>query len=162
MIRRSSLPLGTWLLFFLACAVLVAVRPPAARGADDISQDEKQIRELVRKKDAGEEIKSTEDSIFVAGPVSRPLIGKEQQAEFYKTQGNAILESRPNMKRETRVMRVVVAKSGDLAYEYSDFTMSWDSEDKKRTTFEGSYLRVWRKVNEEWLEEAFFARPNRT
>ena len=56
--------------------------------------------------------------------------------------------------------RLVVARSGDLAYDFGDFTISHGAPDKTRTSFNGSYLRVWRKANGEWLVDAFFARPN--
>jgi ketosteroid isomerase-like protein len=55
---------------------------------------------------------------------------------------------------------LVVAKSGDLAYEYSNFRMEWDGPDGKRTGFNGALLRVWRKVDGQWLAEALYARPN--
>src|SRR6266513_5797067 len=43
---------------------------------------------------------------------------------------------------------------------FGNFTLSFDQPDKKHISFDGSYLRVWRKINGEWLEDAFFARPN--
>jgi muconolactone delta-isomerase len=47
-----------------------------------------------------------------------------------------------------------------MAEEFGNFTLSFDQLDKKHISFDGSYLRVWRKINGEWLEDAFFARPN--
>jgi len=47
-----------------------------------------------------------------------------------------------------------------LAEEFGNFTLSFDQRDKKHISFDGSYLRVWRKINGEWLEDAYFARPN--
>jgi hypothetical protein len=48
-----------------------------------------------------------------------------------------------------------------MAYEYTDFTMSYDLADtKEHRVFDGSLLRVWKKVNGEWRIAAPFARPN--
>ena len=48
-----------------------------------------------------------------------------------------------------------------MAYEYSDFTMSYDLADtKEHQVFDGSLLRVWKKVDGEWRIAATFARPN--
>ena len=47
-----------------------------------------------------------------------------------------------------------------MAEEFGNFTLSFDQPDKKHISFDGSYLRVWRKIKGEWLEDAFFARPN--
>jgi hypothetical protein len=47
-----------------------------------------------------------------------------------------------------------------MAYEFGNFTISYDAQDKTRTSFEGSYLRVWRKSSGEWKVDAYFARLN--
>lgn len=47
-----------------------------------------------------------------------------------------------------------------MAEEFGNFTMSYDESNKTHIGFNGSYLRVWRKVNGEWLADPFFARPN--
>jgi ketosteroid isomerase-like protein len=86
-------------------------------------------------------------------------VGRQEQQKF-RTQFEAAQKKRPNAKTQTTVERVVVAKSGDLAYEFSNFRTEWDGADGQRAGFDGSYLRVWRKLKGEWLEEAFFGRPN--
>ena len=65
-----------------------------------------------------------------------------------------------NESRKGEVVRLVISQSGDMAEEFGNFTLSFDQPDKKHISFDGSYLRVWRKINGEWLEDAFFARPN--
>lgn len=118
------------------------------------------IRELVRKSDAREPIKLTEDSILNTGFTRRPLVGRDEQEKFFRgPQAEAIRSRRGKSTTKTTVERVVIAKSGDLAYEFSRFRMDWEGGTDKPDGFDGSYLRVWRKVGDEWLEEAFFARP---
>jgi ketosteroid isomerase-like protein len=151
---------------FLAAALLVTCglvsacsngRPPVDK--QSAGDDEKLIRELVRKADEGQLIKRTEDSILSSGLTPRPLVGRREQERF-REKFAAARKKRPNEKTTTTVERVVVARSGELAYEYSHFRMRWDGPDRKRIGLDGSYLRVWRKVNGKWLEEAYFARPD--
>ena len=58
------------------------------------------------------------------------------------------------------VVRLVISQSGDMAEEFGNFTLSFDQPDKTHISFDGSYLRVWHKIRGEWLEDAYFARPN--
>jgi len=69
-------------------------------------------------------------------------------------------KDRSNESRKGEVVRLVISQSGDMAEEFGNFTLSFDQPDKKHISFDGSYLRVWRKINGEWLEDAFFGRPN--
>ena len=69
-------------------------------------------------------------------------------------------KDRSNESRKGEVVRLVISQSGDMAEEFGNFTHSFDQPNKKHISFDGSYLRVWRKINGEWLEDAFFARPN--
>jgi ketosteroid isomerase-like protein len=164
--RANQVRVGVAVLAVVAGGTLlsIAVAPPGAR-ADDaaatVSADERQIRELVKQRDAGGRIGSTDDSIFVSGRIPRRLIGEKEQREAFSTEAQQAAErARPNQKRETKIVRLVVARSGDVAYEFSDFKLSWDGDDKKPAGFEGSYLRAWRKVDGQWKQDAFVARPN--
>jgi ketosteroid isomerase-like protein len=69
------------------------------------------------------------------------------------------------MNRKIRPQRVVVSKSGDLAYGFAYFDMEFDRPDStgqgtEHVKFEGSQLSVWRKVGGEWKLDAVFSRPN--
>jgi len=123
-------------------------------------EDEALIRALVLKSDSGTPITRTKDSIFSSGITPKSLVGLDEQKKFFADNAGKIREQRPNSTVKTSVQRVVVAKSRDLAYEYSTFQIEWDADGNKRIGFDGSSLRVWRKVDDEWLEEAFFARPH--
>jgi ketosteroid isomerase-like protein len=69
-------------------------------------------------------------------------------------------KDRSNESRKGELVRLVISQSGDMAEEFGNFTLSFDQPDKTHIGFDGSYLRVWRKINGEWLEDAYFARPN--
>ena len=99
-------------------------------------------------------IKRTEDSIFVSGAFPRPMIGHAVQEALGSR------KDRSNESRKGEVVRLVISQSGDMAEEFGNFTLSFDQPDKTHISFDGSYLRVWRKTGGEWLEDAFFARPN--
>ena len=69
-------------------------------------------------------------------------------------------KARLNEMQKTELVRLVIADSKDMAYDFGNFTLDYDTPDKKHVSFGGSYLRVWRKIKGEWMSEAFFARPN--
>lgn len=71
-----------------------------------------------------------------------------------------IMKARLNEAQKTELVRLVIADSKDLAYDFGNFTIDYDTADKQYINFSGSYLRVWRKIKGEWKSEAFFARPN--
>jgi hypothetical protein len=117
--------------------------------------DEQVLRDLVRQENEGKKmIKFTEDCIVVHGAYARPLIGRAAHEEAQLRLG------RSNRSIEDQIVRLVVSQSTDMAEEFGNFTMSYDEPNKKHVSFNGSYLRVWRKINGEWLVDAFFARPN--
>jgi ketosteroid isomerase-like protein len=121
--------------------------------------DEQRIRNIVQRADTDEgAIKYTENRIFVSGLYPRPIIGKrnEEEEKIYAS----ARETRKNPELKTEIARLVVSESKDMAYEFGKRAMSWDNKDGKRTGFESSYLRVWRKIKGEWLVEVIFARTN--
>ena len=61
---------------------------------------------------------------------------------------------------KTTVVRIEVAKSGDLAYEFSNSQVSFDLKDGKKQSFPNSVLRVWKKEADQWKIAAQFARPH--
>jgi ketosteroid isomerase-like protein len=54
----------------------------------------------------------------------------------------------------------VVAKSGDLAYEFSSAEVSSDLKNGKKESFTNSLLRVWKKEAGQWKIAAQFSRPH--
>lgn len=125
----------------------------------DENADEVAIRELIRRQDEGQRVGRTPSFVFSSGITPRPLSGKALQA-FERGQAQKIYAKRPNSTTRTMVRRIVVAGSRDLAYEYSEFRIDWDDAGGARTGFNGSLLRVWRKVGGAWLQDASFLRPH--
>lgn len=141
----------------LTTIILIGFGSPAAIAQTDAKgkSDEQLLRKLIQEDNDGENvIKRTEDSVFVSGAYPRPMIGHAAQEALGPH------KDRSNESRKGEVLRLVISQSGDMAEEFGNFTLSFDQPDKKHISFAGSYLRVWRKINGEWLEDAFFARPN--
>jgi ketosteroid isomerase-like protein len=142
------------------CVFLVmAVGSTVALTADPL-QDEKEIRAAVKKIDAGEQAGASfrmDDRIFVSGAFIRPSVGRGDQAP--RTTANKNAGQRKNQRTDTEIVRIVVASSGDMAYEYSNFRLQFD-DNNGHSDRPGSALRVWRKVNDKWLIAAEFERPN--
>jgi ketosteroid isomerase-like protein len=134
------------------------VQSAAATPRPDLRAEEQAIRALVAKQGTPGAAKQTDDVIFVSGAYARPVVGRREEVQPLP---GAKMEQRRNVKSDIRVQRIEVAQAGDLAYEYSDFTQSYDRADTTvHTSFEGSVLRVWKKVDGEWRIAAMFARPN--
>jgi ketosteroid isomerase-like protein len=128
--------------------------------AQTSNSDEQTIRDLVKQRqESNGNFKTTENAVFVSGLYPRPIIGK-RNAEEEKIAEKATAE-RLNQKRVDRINRLEVSKAGDIAYEFGEFTMEYDTPDKKHTSFDGAYVRAWKKVNGEWLVDVAFHRPNR-
>ncbi len=146
------------LMALVALILASALGPTAlAQSHTDTRRDEQALRELVRQENEGKQvIKYTDDSIFSSGAMPRPVIGVEAR----KKMGAELNAKRLNQTRKCEIVRLVVSESGDMAYEFSNFTMGFDTPERKHVSITGSFLRVWRKVNGEWMVEALSARPH--
>ena len=141
----------------LTTVILIGLGSAAAIAQTDASgkSDEQLLRKLIQEDNEGKNvIKRTADSIYVSGAFPRPMIGHAVQEALGSR------KDRSNESRKGEVVRLVISQSGDMAEKFGNFTLSFDQPDKKHISFDGSYLRVWRKINGEWLEDAYFARPN--
>ncbi len=137
--------------------ILIGLCSPAAivQTGTNGTTDEQLLRKLIQENNEGKNvIKRTEDSIFVSGAYPRPMIGRAVQEALGSR------KDRSNEFRKGELVRLVISQSGDMAEEFGNFTLSFDQPDKTHISFDGSYLRVWRKIRGEWLEDAYFARPN--
>lgn len=124
------------------------------------SSDEQTIRNLVLQANEGKTtIKSAEDRVFVSGPFPKPFIGNGTPESQRIT--DSLRAARSNYVSKQNILRLEVAKSGDMAYEYGTGTLEFDQKDNTHFKGENSYLRVWKKVNGEWVVAAMFVRPNR-
>ncbi len=116
--------------------------------------DEETIRNLAKLENEGTPIKLTDNVVVWAGISDQPIVGKQNWEAKRKEFGKA----RPNTKFNRVPERIVISESKDLAYEYGAHASSWDKPEGGRAENAGYYMRVWRKVNGEWLQEAFFIR----
>ena len=125
---------------------------------------EREIWMLIQATDTANP-KTTDSIIFVSGAYPRPIIGRGQPRDSATQTAQKETEKRSKMSRKIRPQRVVVSKSGDLAYGFAYFDMEFDRPDSagqgtEHVKFEGSQLSVWRKVGGEWKLDAVFSRPN--
>jgi ketosteroid isomerase-like protein len=128
--------------------------------AQTASSDEKQIRDLIAKFDAGQtrEI-MTKDAIFWSGAYKRPVVGAEKPEP--NTGEFQVSDRKPDSQRtKTTPVRIEIAKSGDLAYEFSNGELSFEMKDGRKRSTATSLLRVWRKEAGQWKIAAHFVRPH--
>jgi hypothetical protein len=59
----------------------------------------------------------------------------------------------------TKPLRIVIADSRDLAYEYGKVVTEFDLKSGEHVKLEAGLLRVWQKQAGEWKEAAVFTRP---
>jgi ketosteroid isomerase-like protein len=120
----------------------------------DLLAEEAAIRAVVNRPDR---LPFTADAVFWSGAYPRPQVGQEKVKPF----NEAAMEQRRNEKTTTQIVRLEVAAAGDMAYEFFNFTLSYDRADtKQHTSFTGSGLRVWKKVAWEWQVAVAFMRPD--
>jgi ketosteroid isomerase-like protein len=128
---------------------------------DAWSAEEKVLRGLIEKEVKGERLPYsayTDDTVFWSGAYPRPLEGRKHMEAVRK--GRRAASKRSNERRTRDVKRLVVAKSGDLAYEYSDYTLQFDEPEGKTFRVKGSYVRVWRKEDGQWKVAVWFGQPH--
>jgi len=146
MIRSASLTLGILLAIGNAGNATGQTRP---------SPDEQQIRALVAAEEAGKRPPRTDDQIFWSGAYRRPVVGSERGELLPgEEQQDRITESQ---RSKSVIRRIEIAKSGEMAYEYSDGVLSFDLKNGRHVSFPRSVLRVWRKENGQWMVAASFS-----
>jgi ketosteroid isomerase-like protein len=113
---------------------------------------ESAVKSLIDKHD-GKAV--ADDAYYFTGALDKPVVGNAAQDKAMKT----IEASRQNVKTiPLRPERVVIAPSGDMAYEYGTGHMSFDeSASGKHRDFTTAYLRVWRAVDGQCKIAAFMS-----
>ena len=103
---------------------------------------ESAVKSLIDKHDLNT---VADDSFYFSGALDQPVVGKAAIDNALKP----VAESRQNMKTTPlRPDRVVVAPSGDMAYEYGTEHISFEERASgKHRDFTTAYLRVWRAVD---------------
>ena len=132
----------------------------SAQGAGSNATEEAAIRKVIAAIDAnGNRDHSLPDVIFWSGAYKKPVIGHEDDKPKQQVgEGGIADRSLSTQKLVTTPQRIVVADSKDLAYEYSTFTLEFNTKAGKHIKFDGAGLRVWQKQDGEWKQAAIFAR----
>jgi ketosteroid isomerase-like protein len=127
----------------------------SVRPAADTQSDEAAIRALIARRDAGERIPTMTDRVLWLASFQKPVVGDERPVLRTHERG---IENRVSdtTKNTTTVRRLVIADSGDLAYEYSDGMLTFDLKDGTHVTSPNSTLRVWQKQDGQWKMAATF------
>ncbi len=138
---------------------LIGSAVPDMRGADTTSAEETAaIRKQIVALDAGTHGLVLPDKIFWSGAFKRPIIGDEKPEPFARE--TAPEQRIPDSeKTRTAPIRIVVAGSRDLAYEYSKASVEYDLKSGKHVSFDTGLLRVWQKDGGVWKMAALFIRP---
>jgi hypothetical protein len=148
--------------FNMRCFVIAAIGVllwTALDGAQSRSADEEAILGIIAKMDQSGPTPFTADHIFWSNAFKRPTIGSERGEEV--PGDRAMSERLPgSVRHKTTVVRIEIAGSGDLAYEFSNSELSFDLKDGKHVSFPNSALRVWKKEQGMWKVAAQFSRPH--
>jgi len=152
----------------LATASVLALIAISAE-AQSQSADERAIRDLIARYDNGESVSRTDDMVYWTGEFKRPTIGSQkpealpldQRPSSARVPGSASERIPGARRRVTTPVRIEIAKSGDLAYEFSDSELRFDLKNGEReSAIPSSVLRVWKRDGGQWKIAAMFARPH--
>ena len=139
----------------LTILLLIAASPLA----QPRSSDEEAIRALIAGQRNGVEIAVTSDAILWTGAYKRPFV-RPGNGEEVPGPGRPSERVPGSQRVAITPVRIEVAKSGDLAYEFSDFVLSFEMKTGEHVSFPGSVLRVWRKELGTWKMAAAFIHPH--
>jgi Domain of unknown function (DUF4440) len=119
----------------------------------DVNKEEAAIRALI---ESGKSAPASH-RVFWSGAFKRPVIDNATGDPY----PDAAIGKRKNQKNRTKVERLEVAASGDMAWEYSTGVLEYDVDDgsSKHAKFETASLRVWKKEGGQWKVAALFVRP---
>jgi ketosteroid isomerase-like protein len=141
-------------------AVFLVIVSASASAQTAMSADEKAIRDAIARFDRGETRGLyAADRVFWSGAYRKPTVGADPGEEI--PSANQPSARVPNSQRnQTTPVRIEIAKSGDLAWEFSDGVISFDMKDGRKVSFPQGILRVWRKEGADWKIAAIFTRPH--
>lgn len=141
----------------LAATFVASVFTLSAAGPN--AAEEAAIRKQIAAMDAnGIDGVANPDYVSWSGAYKKPSIGRRDISNARTGEGSVPNRVPGSQKGTTNVQRIVVAESKDLAYEYSTFTLAYDTKDGKHSSFDGGSLRVWQKQGGEWRIAAWFSR----
>jgi hypothetical protein len=133
---------------------LVMLYPVSVRAQVGHSDDAATIRALSSQ----ERPPRASTAIFWSGAYPKPILGQSHSA--FRAAQAARFATRQNQSSTHETIRLEIASAGDMAYEFFNFTLSFDnSVTKGHVSFPGSGLRVWKKNNGRWEIVADMVRP---
>jgi len=131
----------------VAAALLLAVSCTAAPPPDTRAADEEAIRRADAEWAKAAQTKSVDawaafysDDAVVLPPNEALATGRDN---IKKSVGSLL--GLPNLAISWQSTKIEVARSGDLAYLYGSYEVSYDESPGKRTTDRGKLVEVWRK-----------------
>ena len=142
------------LLTAAACSTQPAQQPtaqePAAQPAappDTRAEDEAAIREAVKQWAAAAQAKDAEKfaSFYADGATLMMEDAPDVSGKPALREAVGGMMQDPNFALSFEANTVVVARSGDLAYETGTYTMTMSDARKKPATEKGHYVVVWQK-----------------
>lgn len=141
--RKLTVP--TMALLLVACATM-----PHAASRNDQRADERAIREILasfpRLRDGEAEAQLyAPDAWFLSTRTPEPLVGGEARRRDILTRRAPAADEITRMEPA----RIVVALSGDIAYDYGAYRTTW-TENQQPREVGGYYLRTWNKVDGQW------------
>jgi len=153
----------------VAAAVLASIAVSGA--AQTQSADERAIRELIACYDnmGGDSVARTDDAVFWLGDFKQPTIGTwrgdplpaAERASSARPPGATSERVPKSRRRVTTPVRIEIAASGDLAYEFSTSEIVFDLQNGQReAVIPASVLRVWKKGAGRWKIAALFGLPH--
>jgi ketosteroid isomerase-like protein len=87
---------------------------------------------------------TTDDIYFFSGALEKPVIGKAEVDKAFSARD----AERKNGKYTTTPDRIVIARSGDMAYEYGTSRIIFDEvKSGQHQDFTAAYLRVWKAAD---------------
>lgn len=144
-LRRGGLLLSVVAL--AACAQQAPAPPPATPPPDTRAADEAAIHALVKDWSAAAQAKDVEKFTAVYAEDATVMMEGMPDVSGKAAVKEAItgMMSDSNFALSFAADKVVVARSGDLAYETGSYTMTMSDAKKKPATQAGHYVVVWRK-----------------
>jgi hypothetical protein len=139
----------------IAITALVAI----ARGAGRDATEEAAIRQLIAAYDQDPlATPRLSDRVFWSNAYKRPTMGDEKGIP---SPGSTSVPDRVSgsQRSKTEPIKIAVADSHDLAYEYSKSNLQFDMKSGQHVTLETGILRVWQKEGGQWKLAASFSRP---
>lgn len=133
----------------LALAACAQQQPaPAATPTPDTrAAEEATLRSLIKDWSAAAQAKDAAKFVGLYADDARVMMANAPDLEGIAAirEGLTAMMQDPNFALSFEADSVVVARSGDLAYEHGSYSMTMTGPEKKPATETGHYVVVWRK-----------------